>query len=290
MSGTATLIALLLSVFSTWSDRENTMTGVDYIFWGAVVAAEIVIACSVLPLGEARPPGPPFPKGRIRSVADDDKTDAARVAAAAAESAKNAAVAAVAAAKQAADAVEALSGTTKGAGRTGWASLKTNQRVFLKARILVGLAGVFYGAYSYPLGTPKVPDKAVPLAFVIVGSVVAAQAVLDFFWMLASQADMASGNAGPNSDSTSAILGVYVASIATVLGLIAVFNTTPTYAIRFGTLVLVIGLILGLMVIGYTAYGIAGLETGTLLAWMVSLLFATTGLGLACIGLSVFYS
>jgi hypothetical protein len=212
-------------------------------------------------------------------------------AAKAAESAKLAAVAAVDAAKQAAAAVELLNGGSLGGAERGWSSLGVNQRVLLIVRFLVGIAGVAYGACSYPMGTPKLPDQAIPIAFVIVGSVVAVQAVLDFFWMLASQADAASGKKGSSgSDSSSAILGTYVASIATVLGLIAVFNTKPTYAIRFGTLVLVAGLILGLMIIGYTAYGIAGRGTGSLLAWMVSVLFAATGLGLACIGLSVFYS
>jgi uncharacterized membrane protein len=135
------------------------------------------------------------------------------------------------------------------------------------------------------MGSQSQPDKAIPIALIIVGALVVLQSVLDFIWTRLP----GSATSSPASDSSATILGTYVAAIATVLGLIAVFNTDPTFAIRFGALVLVIGLIIGLMVIGYTVYGVGGKGTASLIAWMVSLLFATTSLGLASIGLSVYY-
>jgi hypothetical protein len=84
------------------------------------------------------------------------------------------------------------------------------------------------------------------------------------------------------------IIGVFVAAIATILGLLAVFGTDSTSAIRLGALVLVIGAIVGLTVLLYASNAV-GKRTGSLIAWIMSTLFGTTAFGLACIGFAVFF-
>lgn len=163
-------------------------------------------------------------------------------------------------------------------------SMKPNQIVLLVIRLIGGITALVLGVALYPLGTPKAPDQAVPIALVVVGSIVALQSLLDLIWTVATTKD---GQAG--KDGTASVVGVFVAAIATVLGLITAFQSSPTYAVRLGTLVLVIGLILGLLILGYVAYGVAGPATGSMIAWLYTVLFAATGFGLACLGLSVFY-
>ncbi len=90
---------------------------------------------------------------------------------------------------------------------------------------------------------------------------------------------------GDGADTT---IGVFVAAIATVLGLLAVFGTDSTFAIRLGALVLVIGAIVGLTVLLYASEAV-GNATGSLIAWIMSILFGTTAFGLACIGFGVFF-
>jgi hypothetical protein len=84
-------------------------------------------------------------------------------------------------------------------------------------------------------------------------------------------------------------VGAFVAAMTTVLGLLAVFSTSPTFAIRLGALILVIGVIVGLMVLLFVANGIGGLATRSMIAWIVSILFSAAAFGLACIGLAVFF-
>jgi NADH-quinone oxidoreductase subunit J len=121
---------------------------------------------------------------------------------------------------------------------------------------------------------------------------VAAKDALDLAWAGLPRRDVpAPGHAGTQAAAVGAqaAVGSYVAAIATVLGLLAVFGTSPTFAVRLGALVLVIGAIVGLMVLLYVAYGIGGRATASLLAWIVTVLFGTTTFGLACIGLAVFF-
>jgi hypothetical protein len=162
--------------------------------------------------------------------------------------------------------------------------MQPNQIVLLVIRLVGGIAALILGLVLYPLGTSKAPDQAVPMALVVVGSIVALQSLLDFIWFLATKAD-----GKPGKDGTASVVGVFVAAIATVLGLITAFQSSPTYAVQLGTLVLVIGLIVGLLILGYVAYGVAGPATGSMIAWLYTILFAATGFGLACLGLSVFY-
>jgi hypothetical protein len=158
----------------------------------------------------------------------------------------------------------------------------------LVVRLIGGIAAVLVGVLGYPFGTKTQPDQAVPVALIIVGAIVALQAVLDLLWIRLSNAD--SGRAVVEAqDSSASVIGVFVAAVATVLGLVAVFSSQPAFAIRLGTLVLVIGLILGLMMLGYVAYGIGGPGTARLIAWLATILFAATSFGLACLGLSVYY-
>jgi hypothetical protein len=121
---------------------------------------------------------------------------------------------------------------------------------------------------------------------------VAAKDALTLAWAGLPRRDVpAPGHAGTQAAAAGAqaAVGSYVAAIATVLGLLAVFGTSPTFAVRLGALVLVIGAIVGLMVLLYVAYGIGGRATASLLAWIVTVLFGTTTFGLACIGLAVFF-
>ncbi len=96
------------------------------------------------------------------------------------------------------------------------------------------------------------------------------------------------GDVKAGGEGRGATIGVFVAAIATVLGLLAVFGTESTSAIRLGALVLVIGAIVGLTVLLY-ASDTVGDRTGSLIAWIMSILFGATAFGLACIGFAVFF-
>jgi len=120
------------------------------------------------------------------------------------------------------------------------------------------------------------------------GALAAARAALDLAWADLSRREApASGQAEAAGPQTA--VGVFVAAIATVLGLLAVFGASPTFAVRLGAPILVIGAIIGLMLLLYVAYGIGGLATASLIAWITSILFGTTAFGLACMGPAVFF-
>jgi hypothetical protein len=95
--------------------------------------------------------------------------------------------------------------------------------------------------------------------------------------------DDQAGGEGPGTT-----IGVFVAAIATVLGLLAVFGTDSAPAIRLGALILVLGAIVGLTVLLY-ASDTVGVRTSSLIAWIMSILFGATAFGLACIGFAVFF-
>lgn len=96
------------------------------------------------------------------------------------------------------------------------------------------------------------------------------------------------GDEPTGGDPSGTIIGVFVAAIATVLGLLAVFGTGANSAIRLGALVLVIGAIVGLTGLLYASDAI-GKRTASLVAWIMSILFGTTAFGLACIGFAVYF-
>jgi|GEM_PF-4159619 len=164
--------------------------------------------------------------------------------------------------------------------------MPTNQVVLFWVRLIVGGAGVVFGWLSYPTGDVVAPERAVPIAMVAVGALFALQAGLDLMWMRATGAEPAPLD---NPQGPQSVIAAFVASISTVLGLLAAFGEHPSQAIRLGALILVIAVIVGLMLLLYVAYGIGGPATASLLAWMVSVLFATTSFGLACIGLAVYF-
>lgn len=96
------------------------------------------------------------------------------------------------------------------------------------------------------------------------------------------------GDIQVDGEGSETVIGVFIAAIATVLGLLAVFGTDSTSATRLGALVLVIGAIVGLTALVY-ASDTLGKRTESLITWMMSILFGATAFGLACIGFSVFF-
>jgi hypothetical protein len=201
-----------------------------------------------------------------------------------------------------------------------------NQQLLWWMRLAVGITGVIAGGLAYPTGRIHPSARAVPLALIVVGAVVAVHALLDRLWQTLSINDTKKVDQGaqtaqnatqpvasaqtaqdivkavqdvaqaiqgaaqnPQSGTLTAAIGAFVAAMTTVLGLLAVFSPSPTSAVRLGALILVIGVIVGLMILPFVAYGPDGARTASMLAWLTSLLFGTAAFGLACIGFAIYF-
>jgi hypothetical protein len=166
-----------------------------------------------------------------------------------------------------------------------------------RVRLAVGLAGITAGLLTYPTGRIVSADRAVPSALILVGAIFTAQSLLEVAWTQLKFSDMRpllenieklnEAQALSFTSSTHNLaVGTFISAVTTVLGILAAFGTSPAYAIRLGTILLVIGAILGLMLLNF---GIAGPRTANLAGWLVSILFGASALGLACIGFAVYF-
>ena len=169
-------------------------------------------------------------------------------------------------------------------------SVPVNTLVLLAARLVAAGLAIGAGVTTYPTGHLGGDASAVPLALITVGAMLVLHALLDVvFYLVVTNGvgdEQAPSPASPVEGYRS-LVGVLVATPATVLGLVAAFTPTMTTAVRVGAVALVAAIVIGLLLSTFVVFEASTPGALGFLSWVLSVEIAVGAFGLACIGYAV---
>jgi hypothetical protein len=157
-------------------------------------------------------------------------------------------------------------------------------------RFVVAVGVLIVGASSYPTGRHLGQDRALPVALLVFGGFALVHTVGDLIFAEATHGQGTTDAQASVTDGVRVLVGACIATPATVLGLVNVFAQQVTTALRWGEVLLVVGILLAIMLMTYVIFPLKdSVAVLTFVSFWLILTLWALALGLTCIGFSLVY-